>query len=278
MHFYVSITGRMIFMNTACRIFFAFCFALSCFESTISAGILEKVMEGKAYIIDLTYPLNEKNAHWPVGAYEPFKYEVIASLKKDKVFSGKYSTPEHLGTHIDAPNHFESNQPSVDQIPFEQLVGPAIVINLQDKVKKNTDYTLSVTDILNWEKDNGVIPQGAIVLLYTGWSKRWNNVKQYKNMDECNRMHFPGYSKESALFLINERMIKGIGIDTLSGDRGMCSDFQVHHIVNGAGKYILENIANLDKLPPKGATLILAPIKIEGGSGGQCRIWALLPE
>ncbi|MCF6148125.1 MAG: cyclase family protein [Candidatus Kuenenia sp.] len=264
-------------MKTIHRIFIA-CFALSCVESIIFAGILENVMEGNAYIIDLTYPLNGKNAHWPVGAYEPFKYEVIASLKKDKVFSGKYSTPEHLGTHIDAPNHFEPNQPSVDQIPFEQLVGPAVVMNILEKVNNDPDYTLSVADILTWEKNNGVIPHGAIVLLYTGWGKRWNNNEKYKNMDNCSRMHFPGYSKESALFLINERTIKGIGIDTLSGDRGMCSDFQVHHIINGAGKYILENIANLDKLPPKGATLILAPIKIEGGSGGQCRIWALLPE
>ncbi len=254
------------------------CIALSCITSDISAGILEKVMDGKASIIDLTYPLNEKNAHWPVGAYEPFKYEVIASLRKDKVFSGKYSTPEHLGTHIDAPNHFEPNQSSVDQIPFEQLVGPAIVINIQEKVKRNQDYTLSAEDILHWEKEHGTIPHGAIVLLYTGWSKRWDNNEQYKNMDNCNRMHFPGYSKEAALFLIQQREIKGIGIDTLSGDCGMCSDFQVHHIINGAGKYILENVANLDKLPPKGTILILAPIKIEGGSGGQCRMWALLSE
>ncbi|MBM4055590.1 MAG: cyclase family protein [Planctomycetes bacterium] len=264
-------------MKTVFRFFLTF-IVLSCASSALFAGILENVMEGKTTIIDLTYPLNEKNAHWPVGAYEPFKYEVIASLKKDRVFSGKYSTPEHLGTHIDAPNHFESNQPSVDQIPFTQLVGPAIVVNIVEKVEKDHDYTLSVADILNWEKENGAIPHGAIVLLYTGWSKRWNDTEKYKNMDNCSRMHFPGYSKEAADFLIKERTIKGIGIDTLSGDCGMCSDFQVHHIINGAGKYILENIANLDTLPPQGFTLILAPIKIEGGSGGQCRIWALLSE
>ena len=240
------------------------------------AGILEDVMEGKASVIDLTYPLNEKNAYWPVGNYTPFKYEVIANIKKDMVFSGRYSTPEHLGTHIDAPNHFELNQPSVDQIPFEQLVGPAIIIDVTDKTEKDPDYTLSQSDILQWEKINGQIPDGAIVLLNTGWSKRWHNFEDYKNMDSNSRMHFPGYSKETAVFLVEKRRIRGIGIDTLSGDCGVCSVFKVHHIINGAGKFILENVANLDKLPPKGAILILAPIKIEGGSGGQCRIWALL--
>ena len=248
------------------------------FGKSLRAGILEDVMEGKASVIDLTYPLNEKNAYWPVGQYTPFKYEVIANIKKDMVFSGRYSTPEHLGTHIDAPNHFELNQPSVDQIPFEQLVGPAVVINVTDQVEKNPDYTLSLSDVLLWEKANGQIPDGSIVLLNTGWGKRWHNFEDYKNKDSNGRMHFPGYSKEAASFLVEKRNIKGIGIDTLSGDCGNCSDFQVHHVINRAGKFILENVANIDKLPPKGTTLILAPIKIEGGSGGQCRIWAILPK
>ncbi len=241
------------------------------------AGILEDVMEGKASVIDLTYPLNEKNAYWPVGNYASFKYEIVAHIKKDMVFFGRYSTPEHLGTHIDAPNHFELNQPSVDQIPFEQLVGPAIVIDATDKAERNSDYALSQSDILLWEKVNGQIPDGSIVLLNTGWSKRWSNFEDYENKDINGWMHFPGYSKEAINFLVGKRHIKGIGIDTLSGDCGKCSDFPAHHSINGAGKFILENIANLDKLPPKGATLIIAPIKIEGGSGGQCRIWALLP-
>ncbi|MCF6159165.1 MAG: cyclase family protein [wastewater metagenome] len=242
------------------------------------AGLLEDVIEGKASVIDLTYPLNEKNAHWPMSNYTPFQYEVIATIKKDKVFSGKYSTPEHLGTHIDAPNHFEQNQQSVDQIPLEQLIGPAIVMNITQKVEQNADYTLSLSDILSWEKTYGRIPEGSIVLLNTGWSRRWNNFEDYKNNDACGRMHFPGYSGEAARFLVKKRQIKGIGIDTLSGDCGLCSDFAVHHIINSAGKFILENVANLDKLSPKGATLIIAPIKIEGGSGGQCRIWAILPK
>lgn len=244
----------------------------------LQAGILEDVMEGKARAVDLTYPLNEKNPYWPVGNYSPFKYEVIANIKKDMVFSGRYSTPEHLGTHLDAPNHFELNQPSVDQLPFEQLVGPAVLIDITDKSEHDPDYVLLSSDIEQWEKVHGQIPDGSVVLLHTGWSKRWHNFEEYKNKDMHGCMHFPGYSKESALFLVEKRRIRGIGIDTLSGDCGNCSAFQVHHVINRAGKFILENVANLDMLPPRGFTLVVAPIKIEGGSGGQCRIWALVPK
>jgi kynurenine formamidase len=272
-----SMKGKRYSMKTILRIF-AMGFISFFSGQGLYAGVLESVMESKATVIDMTYPLNEKNAHWPVGQYLPFKYEVIATIKKDMVFSGKYSTPEHLGTHIDAPNHFEQNQPSVDQIPFEQLIGQAILIDIKDKVERDHDYTLSASDILHWEEINGQIPDGAIVLLNTGWGKRWNSFDHYKNNDKNGQMHFPGYSKESATFLVEKRHVRGVGIDTLSGDCGTSSDFQVHHVINGAGKFILENVANLDALPPKGATLIIAPIKIEGGSGGQCRIWAILSE
>lgn len=247
------------------------------FPDILNADTLENVVQGKQAVIDLTYPLNSKNAYWPGPSYSPFTYEPVATIEKNKVFSGKYSTPEHLGTHIDAPNHFVAGQPSVDQIPLEKLIGPAVVIVVSPKVAKNDDYQLTVDEILSWEKAHGEVPAGAIVLLNTGWAKRWNNYGAYKNADEKGKLHFPGFSKEAARFLIEERNINGIGIDTLSADYGLSKDFVVHHIINGAGKYILENVANLDKLPPTGATLIIAPIKIEGGSGGQARVWAIMP-
>ncbi len=247
------------------------------FPDVLNADTLENVMQGKQSVIDLTYPLNSKNAYWPGSSYSSFKYEPIATIEKNKVFSGKYSTPEHLGTHIDAPNHFEASQPSVDQIPLEKLIGYAVVIDVSSKVAENDDYQLSADDVQAWEKAHGKVPPGSIVLLNTGWAKRWNNYDKYKNADEKGKLHFPGFSGEATRFLANERNINGIGIDTLSGDYGLTTDFMVHHIINGAGKYILENVANLDKLPPTGAILIIAPIKIEGGSGGQARVWAILP-
>jgi len=249
----------------------------SCHAHTaISSTSLEDVANGNCTIIDLTYPLNNSNAYWPAPSYTPFTYKSVATLKENGVFSGAYSTPEHLGTHIDAPNHFEDNQPSVDELSLETLIGAAFVIDISDKVENNADYELTVDDIIDWEEVNGRIRERSIILLNTGWSRRWSDYERYKNVDDSNKLHFPGYSADAADFLVEKRGINGIGIDTLSADNGMSTDFAVHHIINGSGKYILENVANLDKLPPTGVTLIIAPIKIEGGSGGQARMWAIL--
>jgi kynurenine formamidase len=256
-------------------IIMAICLSLQ--TGILNADTLENVIRGRQTVIDLTYPLNSKNAYWPGPSYFPFKYEPVATMERNRVFSGKYSTPEHLGTHIDAPNHFVAGKPSVDQIPLEKLVGPAVVIDVSSMVAKNDDYQLAEDEVLSWEKAHGKVPTGAIVLLNTGWAKRWTDYGEYKNADEKGRLHFPGFSEEAARFLTEERDINGIGIDTLSADYGSSTNFIVHRIINGAGKYILENVANLDKLPPSGAILIIAPIKIEGGSGGQARVWAILP-
>lgn len=245
--------------------------------NAIASTSLDDVMNGRCGIVDMSYPLNRNNAYWPGPSYSAFQYETIATLEDNGVFSGAYTTPEHLGTHIDAPNHFEDNQPSIDMLTLENLIGPASVINISGKVKSNADYELTVEDIISWEKSNGMIQEGSIVLLNTGWWERWNDFDNYKNADDTGKFHFPGYSRDAARFLVEERNIKGIGIDTLSADQGTSSDFAVHHLINSAGKYILENVANIIQLPPKGATLIIAPIKIEGGSGGQARIWAIVP-
>lgn len=240
-------------------------------------GLLESISEGKTKVIDLTYPLNSKNAYWPGESYNSFKHEVLASMEKDGVYSARYSTPEHLGTHIDAPIHFEPNQPTVDKIPLEDLVGPAVVIDVSKRTVANPDYRLTVDDITDWESHHGTIPQGTIVLLHTGWGKRWEDYERYKNQDKNGVLHFPGFSRESALFLADNRKVKALGIDTMSVDYGPSQDFPTHHIFNSRGRWLLENLANLDKLPPTGATLLVAPIKIEGGSGGQARVWAFIP-
>ncbi len=241
-----------------------------------AAQLLERAAERRARIVDLTYPLSEKTPHWPGPRYRPFKFETIASLDKDGVFSGHISMPEHIGTHLDAPNHFVAGQASVDKIQPEQLVGPAAVIDVSATVQSNPDYRLSVQDIERWEKSNGRLPEGVILLARTGWSRFWTDFEKYKNQDRQGVLHFPGFSREAAEFLVRQRSVKGIGIDTLSVDYGPSRDFIVHHVMHGAGKYHLENLANLDKLPARGAFLVAAPIKIEGGSGGPARVFAFL--
>lgn len=227
-------------------------------------------------IVDLTYSFNSKTPYWPGEQYKPFKLETIATLEKDGVLSKAFSMPEHLGTHIDAPNHFEPDQPSVEKIELDQLIGPGVVIDISKQAEQDADYELSTADIEAWEEQHGRIPDGAIVLLHTGWGRFWSNYERYKNQDVRGRLHFPAYSAAAARFLVEKRKIRGLGIDTLSIDRGISDDFAVHHIVNRAGRYGLENVAELDKLPPRGFQLIVAPMKIENGTGGPTRIFALL--
>ncbi len=242
-----------------------------------AALTLDQLTSGKLKIVDLTYSLNDQNAYWPAANYEPFRLKTIATLEQNGVLSKAFSTPEHLGTHLDAPNHFEKNQPAVDEIKPENLFAPGVVIDVSPQAGNDTDYQASVADITHWEQEHGRIPDGAVVLLNTGWGQFWKNFARYKNQDVMGKLHFPGYSGDAARWLVKERRVKGIGIDTLSMDPGLSKDFAVHHIVNGAGRFGLENVAQLDQLPARGFYLVIAPLKIETGSGGPTRLFAILP-
>lgn len=232
-------------------------------------------------LLDLTYPLDERTVFWPTN--KPFTWEKAAWGKTPKGYwyaSGDFSMSEHGGTHIDAPIHFGEGRLSVDAIPLQNLVAPAVVMDVRVAVEQDWDYRLTVRDVEVWESRHGRIPAGAVVLMLTGWGKRWPDKHRYLGSNtpsDPKTLHFPGYSKEAAEFLVTQRKVDGIGIDTPSIDYGPSQDFIVHQIVNGADRYGLENIANLDQLPPKGATLVALPIKIKGGTGGPVRIMAILP-
>jgi kynurenine formamidase len=238
---------------------------------------LDDLFHGKVHLLDLTYSINEKTPHWPGANYEPFRLTTLATLEHDGVLSKAFSMPEHLGTHLDAPNHFEANQPSVDQIPLERFFAPGVVLSIAQRAAEAPDTELTVEDIERWEQVYGPVPEDSVFLLHTGWARYWNDYDRYKNADDAGRLHFPGYSAEAARYLVQRRKVRGIGIDNLSMDRGLSQDFAVHHIVCGAGRYGLENVANLDQLPPTGFYVIVAPIKIETGTGGPTRVIALLP-
>lgn len=238
----------------------------------------DDVAAGRAEIVDLTWPLNNKNGYWPGDGYKPFELKTIATLEKDGVLSKAFSMPEHLGTHIDAPNHFEPDQPSVAELDPKLLIGPGVVIDIAPKAEVDADTMLSAKDIAAWEKEHGAIPQGAIVMLSTGWGRHWKSYVRYKNQDATGGLHFPGFSGEAAKWLVEKRRVRGIGIDTLSIDRGQSKKFEVHHIINGAGRYGLENVACLEKLPARGFHVIVAPIRIEEGSGGPARVLAIVPK
>jgi kynurenine formamidase len=238
-------------------------------------SMLEGVPSGKTRALDLSYAINDKLVPWP-GDEKFFEAKVNATAEKDGYFTRSFWMLEHYGTHLDAPAHFPPGKTTVDQIPVKRLFGPAVVIDVRAESAKDADYQLSAARIEDWEKRHGRIPEGAIVLLRTGWASRWPDAQKYRNQDAKGKMHFPGFSAEAAKLLIG-RKVSGLGCDTLSIDYGASSDYAVHHLALGADLYHLENLSDMSELPETGAFLIVAPIKLEGGSGGPVRVFALLP-
>jgi kynurenine formamidase len=236
--------------------------------------LLANISSGKTQVIDLTYAINDKLVPWP-GDKRFFEAKDNATVAKDGLFTRSFWMLEHYGTHLDAPIHFPPGTTPVDKIPVKQFFGPAVVIDVQSESAKNADYLVDAAHVEAWEKRHGKIPAGAIVLLRTGWASRWPDAARYRNQDALGKMHFPGFSAEAVKLLI-DRKVSGLGCDTLSVDYGASSDYAVHHLGLGAGLYNLENLADLSKLPEAGTFLVVAPIKLEGGSGGPVRVFALL--
>lgn len=237
--------------------------------------LLAGIPSGVTRVVDLAYAINDKLVPWP-GDARVFEAKPKATVEKDGYFTRSFWMLEHYGTHMDAPIHFPPGKTPVDKIPTERLFGPAVVIDVREEAEKDPDYRLTLDRIAQWEKEHGHIPPGAIVLLRTGWAARWPDAKAYHNEDAKGVMHFPGYSTDAVVRLLY-RKVSGLGIDTLSVDYGLSKQFPVHKLSHGAGLYHLENLADMSALPEAGAFLMVAPIKLEGGSGGPCRVFAILP-
>ena len=232
-------------------------------------------------IVDLTYAYDEHTISWPTA--KPYALEVVAAHHTDAGFwyaANNVCLAEHSGTHMDAPLHFAEGTDDAGAVPVARLVGPAVVIDVREQAARNADYRVTRADLLAWETAHGRMPDGAIVLMLSGWGRYWPDKRRYLGTDvpgDVDNLHFPGFSQEAAEFLTAERRIDAIGVDTPSLDFGQSKDFIVHRIVNGANIPGLENVANLDTLPPAGATLIALPMKIARGSGAPARIIAILP-
>src|ERR1051326_869742 len=234
------------------------------------------------HIVDLTYAFDSNSVYWPTA--EQFKLETDCEGVTDKCYfysAYRYSAAEHGGTHLDAPVHFAKGHISVDQIPLDQLIGSAIVIDVTKQCATNPDYLIGVKDFEDWEKQNGRIANGTIVLLRTGFGNYYPDRKKYLGTEERGaeavaKLHFPGLDPAAARWLTQNRSIKAIGLDTASIDRGQSTLFESHRVLFEKDIPALENVANLDQLPVKGFSIIALPMKIKGGSGGPLRIIALL--
>lgn len=232
--------------------------------------------------IDLTHPLSTEAIFWPTA--KPFEMEEVAyGPTPGGFFYAAYNIAmaEHGGTHLDAPIHFAEGRQTADQIPLDKLMGPAVVIDVS--ATSTPDYLVTVADITSWEEQNGPIPGGAIVLFLTGWGTRWPDRLRYLGTEETGegavpQLHFPGIAPAAAQWLLDNRTIDAVGIDTPSIDFGQSTLFETHQILYGANIPGFENVANLERLPPSGAYVMALPTRIEGGSGAPLRIVAYVPD
>ncbi|MEH1861970.1 MAG: cyclase family protein [Nostoc sp.] len=205
------------------------------------------------------------------------EFETVAELNNDGYYLRRFSLGEHSATHINAPNSFHSSAVGIDQYPAQSLVVPAVVINVCQTTAVNPDYALTVADVLAWEAEYGKISGGCVVILNTGWQKKWLDKSAFLNHDAQGTPHFPGFGSNATQFLLDERQIVGVGIDTHGVDPGQDNSFTINRLVLEQPRIVLENLTNLDQLPPKGTTLAIAVLRLRGGSGSPVGVLALVP-
>ncbi len=228
-----------------------------------------------AVLVDLTHALATTSPAWPGAPHLEVKLEADYA---QGYFARHLSLPEHSGTHLDAPAHFIRGAATVDAIATDALRAEAVVVDVRAEVAKNADYAVRAADLEAWERAHGAMPERALVLARTGWDARWSDEARYRNADARGVMHFPGFSVEAMAWLVQHHPgFVGAGIDTLSIDPGASPDFAAHKKLLGAGKYGLENLTGLGALPARGATVVVAPLKLAGGSGAPARVLADVP-
>jgi kynurenine formamidase len=233
--------------------------------------------------IDLTHTFSADAIYWPTA--DEFEHEVVFEGETDKGYyysAYNFAAAEHGGTHVDAPVHFAEGRSTVDQLPVDQLIGPVAVLDVADQCA-DRDYQVSVSDFERWEATHGPLPGGCIVLLNTGSSRLWPDKNLYMGTEQRGDaavagLHFPGLHPDAARWLVENREINAVGLDTPSIDYGQSQGFESHRILFEHEIPALENVAHIDQLPPTGAFLVGLPMKIEGGSGGPTRIIAFLPD
>ena len=245
-------------------------------------GVAQPIDLSTQRLVDLTHPLNARTIYWPTSP-STFRLERLAYGPTEGGYfysANAFCSPEHGGTHLDAPIHFAEGRMTAEQIPLDRLVAPAVVIDVSAQAARDADYRLTRQDVLDWEQRHGRIEAGTIVLLRTGWSRRWPDRRAYLGDDtpgDASNLHFPSFGDDAARLLVEEREAAALGADVASIDYGQSRDFMVHRIAAARDVPGLENLTNLEELPPRGAVVVALPMKIEGGSGGPLRAIALVP-
>jgi len=248
-----------------------------------TAGTRDVALDlGSATLVDLTHTFDASTVYWPTA---PSRFE-LDTLAWGETPGGwfysafSFSTPEHGGTHLDAPIHFSAAGQRADQVPLDRLVVPAVVIDITAQSAADADYRLTPDDVAGWEMEHGRIPEGTAVLLRTGWSSRWPDAASYLGDDtpgDASNLHFPSFGEDAARMLVEQRAIAALGADVASIDYGQSADFPVHRLAMARNVPGFENLTNLDRLPVTGAWIIALPMKVGGGSGAPLRAVAAVP-
>ncbi|MGD9906467.1 MAG: cyclase family protein [Vicinamibacterales bacterium] len=234
-------------------------------------------------LVDLSHPYDRSTVFWPTA--DTFRLDVVADGDTPGGYyyaANNFFSSEHGGTHLDAPVHFARGAQTVDQVPLDRLIGEAYVVDVTAAAAADADYQVTIADLERAEAAHGPIPPTAILLLRTGFSTRWPDAARYLGTAErgdaaARQLHFPGLHPEAARWLVANRPVKAVGIDTASIDYGQSSLFESHRALYAQNIPGFENLTGLDRLPARGATLIALPMKIGGGSGAPLRAVAILP-
>lgn len=225
---------------------------------------------------DLTHTVSPEFPVFP--GYPPMEISRHSTIERNRSNAYRLTLIEHTGTHMDAPFHFATDGLTADRIPPERLLAPLAVLDISERAASDDDAWVEPEDILAWEERHGPLPAGAFVAMYSGWEARLSDPETFVNLDSSGTPHWPGFGTEAAEFLVNERDVVGIGVDTLSLDFGASEDFGAHFSVLPAGKYGLENLANLEEVSPAGARVVVGGPKHEGATGGPARVFAVTGE
>ena len=233
--------------------------------------------------VDLSHAYDAHTLFWPTA--ERFTLKTVSDGETPGGYyyaANWFSMEEHGGTHIDAPRHFAAGRWTVDEIPLDRLRGPAAVVDVSAQANENADYQVTTQDLQAWEQAHGQFPDGALVLLRTGYSTKWPDAATYLGIADRGaaavaNLHFPGLHPDAARWLVENRQVHAVGIDTASIDFGQSTSFQSHRTLFAANVPAFENLTQLDRLPPAGATVFALPMKIAGGSGAPLRAVGILP-